>query len=90
MGAILLLSPKQRKINVGARPRPSGEVRAKCDDPNCSLVEAVKAYRDQTGLGLSEAKAAVESYRASKHHFEETDNVTSASRATESSPRAES
>ena len=64
MGALILFGPKPRKIEVAALPQPSEEVRAKCDDPNCSLVEAVKAYRDETGLGLSEAKALIESYRA--------------------------
>ena len=39
------------------------------------LVEAVKAYRDETGLGLSEAKAVVESYRASRHHLEGDDTA---------------
>lgn len=64
MGAFLLLVRNTRKIDVGALPQPSEEVRAKCEDPNCSLVEAIKAYRDETGLGLSEAKAVVDSYRA--------------------------
>lgn len=76
MGAFLLFAPKHRKIDVGALPQPSGEVRAKCDDPDCSLVEAVKAYRDDTGLGLSEARAVVESYRARKHQLEQNDTVT--------------
>ena len=66
MVAYRLLAPSPQKIDVAALPQPSGAVRAKCDDPNCSLAEAVKAYRDETGLGLSEAKAAVDFYRASK------------------------
>jgi hypothetical protein len=70
MGALILFAQKQRKIDIGALPQPSGEVRVKCDDPNCSLVEALKACREQTGLGLSEAKAVVEFYRSSKHHRE--------------------
>ena len=70
MVAFGLFGPKPRKIDVAAPPQPSAEVRAKCDDPSCSLVEAVKAYRDETGLGLFEAKAFVDSYRASKRHLE--------------------
>lgn len=64
MGAYLLLAPKPRKIDVGTLPSPSGEVQAKIEDPNCTIVEAIKAYRDQTGVGLSEAKALVESHRS--------------------------
>lgn len=72
MGSFLLSRPRPRIIDVAALPQPSAEIRAKCDDRNCSLVEAVKAYRDETGLGLSEAKAVVESYRASKPRLEAT------------------
>ena len=70
MGAFLLFVPRHRKIDVAALPQPSAAVRAKCDDSSCSLVEAVKAYRDETGLRLVEAKAFVDSYRASKRHLE--------------------
>ena len=66
IGAFLFFGPRRRTIDVAALPQPSAEVTAKCDDPNCSLVEAVKAYRDETGLGLSEAKAVIESYRAKR------------------------
>jgi hypothetical protein len=76
VGAFLLLGPRTRKIDVAALPQPSEKVRAKCDDPNCSLVEAVKAYREETGLGLSEAKAVVESYRASKRRLAKNDTMT--------------
>jgi hypothetical protein len=67
LGAFFLFGPSPREIDVAALPKPSEKVRAKCDDPNCSLVEAVKAYREEAGLGLSEAKALVESYRAKKN-----------------------
>ena len=70
IAAFRMFGPKPQQIDVAALPHPSAEVKAKCDDPNCSLVEAVKAYRDQTGLGLSEAKAVVDSYRANKPHLE--------------------
>lgn len=53
------------QIDVAALPQLSEAVREKCDDLDCPLVEAVKAYRDETGLGLSEAKAVVDFYRAS-------------------------
>jgi len=76
MGSFLLFRPRPRNIDVAALPQPSVEVRAKCDDLNCSLVEAVKAYRDETGLGLSEAKAVVESYRASKRRLEQNETET--------------
>ena len=71
-----MLGPRTCKIDVAALPQPSEKVRAKCDDPNCSLVEAVKAYREETGLGLSEAKAVVESYRASKRRLAKNDTMT--------------
>ena len=71
-----LFGPRLRQIDVAALPQPSVEVRAKCDDPNCSLVEAVKAYRDETGLGLSEAKAVVDSYKASKSHLDQNGTET--------------
>lgn len=75
-GAFFLFGPRPRKIDVAALPEPSKVVRAKCDDPNGSLVEAVKAYRAETGLGLSEAKAVLESYRASKRPVAKNDNQT--------------
>ena len=51
-------------LGVGAQP--SEKVRAMCDDPSCSLVAAVKACREETGLGLAEAKAIVESLKSSR------------------------
>lgn len=76
VGAFLLFAPRPQKIDVAALPKPSADVRAKCDDPNCSLAEAVKAYRDETGLGLSEAKAVLDSYRASQRLPEQDDTMT--------------
>jgi len=66
IGFYYLFVPRQKKIDVTALPQPSETVRAKCEDPNCPLAVAVKAYRDETGLGLSEAKTLVDSYRARK------------------------
>ncbi len=76
IAAILLLAPRPKKINVSALPQPSEAVRAKCEDLDCPLVEAVKAYRDETGLGLTEAKAVVDSYRARVRTLEQDDTMT--------------
>ena len=62
-GALLILYPKT-DIDVTSFPEPSAAVRAKCDDPNCSLVDAVKLYREETGAGLSEAAAVLKAYLA--------------------------
>jgi len=59
--ALILLHP-EKEVDVDALPKPSSNVRAKCDDPGCSLVEAVKLYRDETGLSLTEATAVVKAY----------------------------
>jgi hypothetical protein len=61
--ALILLYP-DKKVDVDVLPKPSANVRAKCDDPDCSLVEAVKLYRDETGLSLAEATAVVKAYLA--------------------------
>jgi hypothetical protein len=61
-----LLGPATKEIDVASLPEPSATVIAKCDDPACSLAEAVKAYRDETGLGLTEAAAVLRNYQASK------------------------
>jgi hypothetical protein len=63
-----LLGPSTKQVDVAALPEPSATVRAKCDDPGGSLVEAVKAYREETGLGLTEATAVLRKYQASKQH----------------------
>ena len=61
-----LLGPATKDIDVAALPRPSASVMAKCDDPACSLAEAVKAYSEETGVGLTEAAAVLRNYQASK------------------------
>lgn len=68
MGAFLLFVPKHRKIDAASLPRPSAEVMAKCEDPDCSPAEAAKAYREETGLGLYEAKVFIDSCRARGRH----------------------
>jgi hypothetical protein len=61
-----LLGPATKEIDVASLPEPSATVMAKYDDPACSLAEAVKAYREETGLGLTEAAAVLRNYQASK------------------------
>lgn len=61
LGALALLTPR-KSIDIATLPEPSANVRAKCDDPNCTLVEAVKTYRDETGLSLSQGTAVVKAY----------------------------
>jgi ribosomal protein L7/L12 len=43
----------------------SDEVKALAGDPS-KKIQAIKVYREQTGLGLKEAKDAVEAYIASR------------------------
>ncbi len=43
----------------------SDEVKALANDPS-RKIHAIKVYREQTGLGLKEAKDAVEAYIASR------------------------
>lgn len=43
--------------------------------PELLLIEAVKAYRDETGLGSIQAKAVVDSYRTSKPKLQQNDTV---------------
>jgi hypothetical protein len=43
----------------------SEEVKALADDPG-RKIEAIKLHREQTGLGLKEAKDAVETYMAGR------------------------
>ena len=43
----------------------SEEVKALADDP-ARKIEAIKLHREQTGLGLKEAKDAVETYMAGR------------------------
>ena len=62
----LLLGPATKEVDVASLPEPSATVIAKCDDPACSFVEAVKASREETGLGLTEATAVVRNYQAGK------------------------
>ncbi len=63
LGALALLYPV-KKVAVEALPKPSATVRAICEDPDSTLVEAVKAYREETGLGLNESTEVVKDYIA--------------------------
>lgn len=72
--AFFLLRPVKKKIDVAALPSPSANVRAKCDDPCVSFVEAVKAYRDETGLGLMEATAVLRNYQDSQQRGEQNES----------------
>jgi len=70
--AYFLLRPVRKQVDVAALPSPSSKVRAMCDDPTASFVKAVKAYREETGLGLTEATAVLRAYQASRQHKEQT------------------
>jgi hypothetical protein len=52
-----------RHFNIDVAPGSplSDRVRGLADDP-ARKIEAIKAYREETGAGLAEAKAAVEAY----------------------------
>ena len=59
---LLILIHRKREIDIAKLPEPSAEVRRICEDPNSTLAEAVKAYRDETGLGLTEGTAVLKAY----------------------------
>ena len=62
-GLILsILIHRKREIDIAKLPEPSAEVRRICEDPKSNLAEAVKAYRDETGLGLTEGTAVLKAY----------------------------
>lgn len=62
----LLLASPGRQIDISTLPEPSANVKQICDDPNRPLVEAVKAYREETGRSLSEATAILKTYMANQ------------------------
>ncbi|MCV2359719.1 MULTISPECIES: ribosomal protein L7/L12 [Roseateles] len=51
-------------IKWGQYAEPSDEVKALAKDPKAKIA-AIKAYREQTGLGLKEAKDVIEKLGAS-------------------------
>jgi hypothetical protein len=59
---LLVLICRKREVDTTEFPEPSAEVRRICEDPASTLAEAVKAYRDETGLGLAEATAVLKAY----------------------------
>ena len=63
LGALALLR-RGKEIDISSLPKPSSQVRAKCSDPDSSLVEAVKLYREETGASLTEATAVLRAYIA--------------------------
>jgi hypothetical protein len=71
--AFILLRPVQKKVDIATLPNPSDHVKAMCDDPACSFIEAVKAYRDETGLGLSEATAVLKHYQNDRKQGEQSE-----------------
>lgn len=74
LAAFFLLRPGGKEVDIAALPSPSADVRAKCDDPDGSSVEAVKAYREETGLGLTEATAVLRHYQASRQDRDQTES----------------
>jgi hypothetical protein len=59
---LLTLLHRRQEIDTTDLPEPSAEVRRICEDPNSTLAEAVKAYHDETGLGLAEGTAVLKAY----------------------------
>jgi hypothetical protein len=64
-----MLSDALNKLGIKgvAIPEPSDEVKALAADPR-KFIAAIKAYREQTGLGLHDAKEVVERF-ANKASF---------------------
>ena len=54
---------KQNEIQWQAAAEPSAAVKELAEDPN-EEIAAIKAYREQTGLGLKEAKLVIEKLRS--------------------------
>lgn len=52
-----------KPVDASTLPEPSETVRTMLDAPGASVVHAVKAYRQETGRSLAEAKAAVDRFR---------------------------
>ena len=69
-GALFLLR-KKRVVDIGSLPQPSENVRRLCDDPACTFpsplfVKAVKLYRAETNLHLTEATAVLKARVAAR------------------------
>lgn len=69
-GALFLLR-KKRVVDIGSLPQPSENVRRICDDPACTFpsplfVKAVKLYRAETNLHLTEATAVLKARVAAR------------------------
>jgi hypothetical protein len=70
-GALTLLHHR-KEIDLSALPALSPNVRAKCDDPNCPLAEAVKTYCNETGLSLTATTTMLKAYLANQRHVDQT------------------
>lgn len=66
---LLLLSPK-KEVDITSLPELSENVKSICDGPDASLIEAVKAYREETGASLFEATAVLKAYMKKKPNDE--------------------
>jgi ribosomal protein L7/L12 len=53
-----------KQMGIDPTPQMSERVKFLAKDP-AKKIEAIKAYREETGTGLKEAKDAVEAYIAS-------------------------
>ena len=54
------------QLGIAFPPEPSERVKTIARDP-ARKIEAIKSYREETGLGLKEAKDAVESAIRAEH-----------------------
>ncbi len=70
VGALALLR-RSKEIDIASLPKPSSQVRAICSEPDISIVEAVKLYRDETGVSLTEATAVLRAYVAEEQHTDQ-------------------
>jgi ribosomal protein L7/L12 len=58
---------KHLGVDWGAFAEPSDRVKALARDPK-TKIQAIKAYREQTGLGLKEAKDVIEKLATAESH----------------------
>jgi|GEM_PF-6795681 len=63
LGSLIIPDSKRNVRDAGSLPPLSERCREIARDPK-RKIEAIKVYRDETGLGLRDAKFAVESFMA--------------------------
>lgn len=68
IAALWFFRPSSKPIDASAFPRPSAKTLDILKDPNQSFIDAVKAYRDETGLGLTETTAVMRAFRDQDEH----------------------